>query len=549
MQLFDAALASLALALACGLAAAQRHDEAGRHEARRCAWQLAQLGAGALRSAEAEREVLAAGQQPCRRLDAQDLRRQGELPFALPSVNSYGQTLEAYACVKEGRTYGIALARGLPRQPAGASGAERDADVQRRLYRAFALPFAQALAGGCALPPAGLPGQGQGAQALADFGLPDPGPGSVFAVLQGSLAGSDADYLRRARTPGLEDRSAMTAPLSLQGHAAAGAASLQLLPLQQGRLLQAGSLVDGAKAFAEACRQAPADATGSLASLDGRLAFAWTPAADQAGQAGQEGQDGQDGQHGEGVSAGTPPPGSLLACLASKPRSLAASPALFQPREARTVLQGGLVPKPWCPRGSRPRLDLLPAASGGSTGSAPGTHVLTRLEASADASAGGLVLNAQPASEEARIEGVRVQAEDAGEAWRVRLERRRTSSARSLGNWGPLSSWRGVLCQNCLVRDAVWEEDPDASVLALVSCTPESQAGQSQAACGRTDLPDSAGAPSPAEGLIAGLSASMASRATVGIAGSMIGDASPALPCQPASSPAAASPRAEGARP
>ncbi|MBR6466991.1 MAG: hypothetical protein IKT16_02430, partial [Desulfovibrio sp.] len=339
MQLFDAVIASLALALACGLAANQRHGEQSAHEARRCAWQLAQLGAGALRSAEALRADLAAGEQPCRRLDAEALRQQGALVQELPAVNSFGQTLEAYACLKEGRTYGIALARGLPRRPLDEAGLQADPDVQGRLYLRYALPFSKALDQGFALPPAerlqpetvqpgtnqagsnlagsnlagtasGAGGHAEPAQLLADFGLAHPGPGSVFVLRAGTACGEDADYLRRVRTPGLEDRAVMAAPLSLQGQAASGAAGLQLLPLQQGRLVQAGRLLASPSAFAEACQEASAHAAGSLASLDGRLAFAWTarhqPVAalsaggsgegSDAGGTGQTGQTGQAGQ-------------------------------------------------------------------------------------------------------------------------------------------------------------------------------------------------------------------------------------------------------------
>ncbi|MBQ2475679.1 MAG: hypothetical protein II515_00200, partial [Desulfovibrio sp.] len=393
MQLFDAVIACLGLALACGLATAQRHEEQSGHEARRCAWQLAQLGAGALRSAEALREDLAAGESPCQRLDAEALRQQGQLVPELPAVNSLGQALEAYACLKEGRTYGIALARGLPRKPRGEAGPEADPDVQLSLYLRYALPFSKALDQSFALPPAELPaaamqpvtsqsgtasGASEPAQMLADFGLAHPGPGSVFVLFAGTACGEDADYLRRVCTPGLEDRSAMAAPLSLQGQAASGAAGLQLLPLQQGRLVQAGRLIAGPAAFAEACQEASADAAGSLASLDGRLAFAWTAARHQPAAAPPSGGSGEgEEDSGTGQTGQTGQAGDLLACLASKPRTLQATPALFQPRDARQVQQGGLVPKPWCPRGSRPRLDLLPAASGGSTGSAPGTHVLT----------------------------------------------------------------------------------------------------------------------------------------------------------------------------
>jgi hypothetical protein len=522
MQLFDAVIACLGLALACGLATAQRHEEQSGHEARRCAWQLAQLGAGALRSAEALREDLAAGESPCQRLDAEALRQQGQLVPELPAVNSLGQALEAYACLKEGRTYGIALARGLPRKPRGEAGPEADPDVQLSLYLRYALPVSKALYQSFALPPAELPaaamqpvtsqsgtasGASEPAQMLADFGLAHPGPGSVFVLLAGTACGEDADYLRRVCTPGLEDRSAMAAPLSLQGQAVSGAAGLQLLPLQQGRLVQAGRLIAGPAAFAEACQEASADAAGSLASLDGRLAFAWTAARHQPAAAPPSGGSGEgEEDSGTGQTGQTGQAGDLLACLASKPRTLQATPALFQPRDARQVQQGGLVPKPWCPRGSRPRLDLLPAASESGVGSAPGTHVLTRFTASAGStgsSASGIVLSTVPSLEDARLEGFRASASDEGEAWRVRIERRRTSSGKSLANWKPLASWRGMLCQSCLVREAEWEEDAGASVLALRSCVPEGQleasanAGQTAALAPATAAVAAAGGSRP----------------------------------------------------
>ena len=480
MQLIDAAAASLALALACGLAASQRQEERDLGEARRCAWQLAQLSAGALRWAEAHRDGLAADAAPCRRLQGRELQASGALPFEIAPATGFGQPLEVHACLKEGRAFGIALAKGLPRGPEG--GPPAGAGAAGRLYRAYSLPAARALACGLALPPEGMPaygslplGQARSADAQTQagpirppdmasfFGLPDPGPGTVFAASAGAPAGGDADYLRRVRSPGLEDRTAMAAPLSLEGHAAAGLGGLGLAPLGEGRLLAEGRPAARASAFAQACRESQASAAGALGSLDGRLAFA-SPEADGA-------QDAQDGQNGQAAGGA---PGVLLACLNSRPRTLASTPERLILRDARPAAQGELVPKPWCPRGSRPRLDLIQAASPGSFGSAPGTHVLTQIDASADG--GSMRVAVTPAAADSRIEGFRASAEEADGAWRVRLERRRTVSSSSLSNWEPLADWMGASCRECTVSDASWEEDPDARALALVSCVPDAAA-------------------------------------------------------------------------